>query len=133
MVNQSNLVDFNVSYNKTMDNWQTVSDEEVDEFKDYIRGLFNIPFETLMVARVSDMVRIIGFCSNGLLNRKMYLVIHVRDGKCKIFEGNCEKMIDNFGEKQWIIFNNDDAQIYEGTGERYTVGIDYNENYVDNY
>ena len=42
-------------------------------------------------------------------------------------------MIDNFGEKQWIIFNNDDAQIYEGTGERYTVGIDYNENYVDNY
>jgi len=61
MVNQSNLVDFNVSYNKTMDNWQTVSDEEVDEFKDYIRGLFNIPFETLMVARVSDMVRIIGF------------------------------------------------------------------------
>ena len=91
MVVEHNLISFDTKYNNALDNWHTITDEEVAEFKEYIRNICKIPFETLFIAKASAMVRLIGFCSNNITNKKKFMAVHVKKGQCKIFRGDVDR------------------------------------------
>ena len=93
----SKIIDFDRMYANYIDHWGTISNENVDKCKDYIRNLCDIEFTQLVVVTITKNARVVGFNNDGTDNKDVYMLLDLGSCRCKFINGDFNCVRKNLG------------------------------------